>query len=436
MLKRILLVSAFFVFAPPLSAQTPSVQPSVQGDTLTLNEVVERALRASPDMVIAESSVSNAQSAERLAVGNYLPSLSLTTNYGLASSDRLNPETNTIVSGSSDSYRAGVNAGLDIFTGGRRGAETRRANSVTEAAEATLVERRFATTLNAKRAYFDVAKARELVAVAEARLNRAQEGQVAAERRLQVGTATRSDVLRSTLEATNARNAVASAQAQYRTAAFALGRLVGAEGPIFARPFTEQTPRPLALSDDELARLALEQAPFVTSADANFESARASATAARAQYLPSLRLSGGYNWFNSDPTFNNGQLSWSMGLGINYPIFNGFTREDQIARAEATARNASATYADARRRARAELERVLSALRLAEEQVVLTRQAVEVAREDLRVQDERYKLGMTTILDRITSLVNVMDAERNEVAARYDYEIARAELEALIGRTL
>ncbi|HET9439634.1 MAG TPA: TolC family protein, partial [Longimicrobiales bacterium] len=124
MLKSLLLVSAFCAFAASLSAQTPSAQRSVQGDTLTLNEVVERALRASPDMVIAESSVSNAQSAERLALGNYLPSLSLTTNYGLASSDRLNPETNTIVSGSSDSYRAGLNAGLDIFTGGRRGAET------------------------------------------------------------------------------------------------------------------------------------------------------------------------------------------------------------------------------------------------------------------------------------------------------------------------
>jgi outer membrane protein len=414
---------------------TATVSAQIPGDTLTLEQVVERALQTSPDVVLAESTVSNARSAERLTLGNYLPSLSLSTNYGLASTDRVS-ESNTIVTGSSDSYRAGLNAGLDIFTGGRRGAESRRANAVTDAAEATLIERRFAVTLNAKRAYFDVAKARELVTVAEARLNRAQEGQTAAERRLQVGSATRSDVLRSQLEATNARMELASAQAQYRTAAFALGRLVGADGPVYARPFTEQTPRPLALSDEELVKLAVEQAPFVTSADANYESARASASVARTQYLPSLRLTGGYNWFNQDPAFNNGQLSWQMGLGISYPLFNGFTREDQIARAESGARNASATYADARRRARAELERVLSALRLTEEQVALTRQAVEVAREDLRVQDERYKLGMSTILERITSLVALMDAERNQVAARYDYEIARAELEALIGRTL
>jgi hypothetical protein len=32
--------------------------------------------------------------------------------------------------------------------------------------------------------------------------------------------------------------------------------------------------------------------------------------------------------------------------------------------------------------------------------------------------------------------VNLLDAETTEVASRYDYEIARAELEALIGRNL
>jgi outer membrane protein TolC len=403
---------------------------------LSLQQVIERALTVSPDIVQAQSTVSNAVSAERLTFGNYLPSLSLTTNYGLASSDRLNPETNTIVSGSSDSYRAGLNAGIDVFTGGRRGAESRRADAVSDAAEATLIERQFAVTLAATRAYFDVGKARELVAVGEARLQRAQEGQVAAERRLQVGSATRSDVLRAQLETTNARAALATANAQYRTAAFALGRLVGADGPIYTQSHTQQVPRVLPHTDEELVRLAIEQAPLVSAANANYESARASASVARAQYLPSLRLSGGYNWFNSDPTFNDGQLSWSMGLGISYPLFNGFTREDNVARAENATRNANATYADARRRARAELERVLSALRLAEEQVSLTKQAVEVAREDLRVQEARYQQGMSTILDRITSQVSLMDAERNEVAARYDYEIARAELAALIGRAL
>src|SRR5687768_322114 len=172
MLKKSFWLGVCFVAAPAY-AQTPA-------DSLSLDEVVARALQHSPEIVQAENTVSNARSAERVAFGNYLPSLALTTNYGLASSDRVDTETNALVSGSSDSYRAGLNLGLDVYTGGRRGAENRRTNAITEAAQATLVERKYAVTLAAKRAYFDVAKAGELVTVAQARLARANDGQVAA----------------------------------------------------------------------------------------------------------------------------------------------------------------------------------------------------------------------------------------------------------------
>ena len=424
-------VAAALLAAPAMAyAQTPA------REELSLQDVVARALRQSPEIVQATSSVTTASSSERVAIGAFLPSLSLSSSAGLASTERFNPTTNTTVTGSSDSYSAGLSAGVDLFTGGRRGADLKRAGATTDAAEATLVERTFAVTLAAKQAYFDVAKAGELARVAQARLERAQEGLTAAQRRLQVGSATRSDVLRAQLEENNAKQALATAQSQERTASFALARLVGSETPVYAQAFKEQVPRPLSVSEAELVSVVSEQAPAVTTAEANYQATRASASAARAQYLPTLRLSSGYDWFNQDAQFNGGNLSWTVRVGLSYPLFNGFTREDNIARAEATARNASATAADARLKARADFERVMNALKLAEEQVALSTQAVEVAREDLRVQEERYRLGMSTILDRITSQVNLMDAENNEVAARYDYEIARAQLEALIGRQL
>lgn len=425
-----------FKFLVGAALLAPAAAFAQAPDSLTLQQVVERALQASPDIVQATSSVTSASSSERVAFGAYLPSLSLSSGAGMASTERFNPTTNTTVTGSNDSYTAGLSAGVDLFTGGRRGAERRRASAATDAAEATLTERTFAVTLAAKQAYFEVAKAGELVRVADARLKRADEGLSAAQRRLQVGTATRSDVLRSQLEQTNAKQALASARSQERTAAYALGRLVGAEAPVYAKIAVQQAPRPLALSEQELARIVVEQAPAVTAAHASHQAARASASSAHAAYLPTLRLSGGYDWFNQNAALSGGNLSWSTRVSLSYPLFNGFTREDNIARAEANARNAAATATDARLKARADFERVMSALTLAGEQVSLSRQAVEVAREDLRVQEERYRLGMSTILDRITSQVNLMDAENNEVAARYDYEVARAQLEALIGRAL
>ena len=430
-MKKVAVLMAVLIAAPAvLSAQAPA------RDSMSLDEVVRRALATSPVIVQATSSVNTAESSERVAFGAYLPSLSLSTGAGMASAERFNPTTNTTVTGSSDSYSAGLSSGVDIFTGGRRGAERDRAAAATEAAEATLTERSFAVTLEAKQQYFEVAKAGELARVAQARLDRAAEGLSAAERRLQVGSATRSDVLRAQLEQTNAKQALLTAQAAERSGAFALGRIVGSPTPVYPRLDGRIGPRPLALNESELIGIVTQAAPAVRMAEANYEASRASATAARAAYLPTIRLSGGYDWFNKDAAFAGGSLSWSTRVGISYPLFNGYAREDNIARAEAVARNATATAADTRLRARADFERVMNALKLANDQVELSGQAVEVAREDLRVQEERYRLGMSTILDRITSQVNLMEAENNEVAARYDYEIARAELEALIGRAL
>jgi outer membrane protein TolC len=68
--------------------------------------------------------------------------------------------------------------------------------------------------------------------------------------------------------------------------------------------------------------------------------------------------------------------------------------------------------------------------------VELAGEAVEVAEEDLRVQLQRYALGAATILDRIASQEALAEAESRQVVSRHDYELVRAELEALVGREL
>jgi outer membrane protein TolC len=157
---------------------------------------------------------------------------------------------------------------------------------------------------------------------------------------------------------------------------------------------------------------------------------------ARSQYFPTLRLGGGYNWLNQDFSVDGGNTSWRGVLELSYPLFDNFQREEDVARARAEVQGASAEVPDARRAARAEAERLLSTLRLTEQQIELARENVHVADEDLRVQSERYALGSTTSLDRITSQVSVAQAQADLVAAYYEYQVARAQLEALLGREL
>jgi outer membrane protein len=123
-------------------------------------------------------------------------------------------------------------------------------------------------------------------------------------------------------------------------------------------------------------------------------------------------------------------------LGLSYPIFDGFLREERVVRARTQESVSQAQLADTRRAVRSGVGQSLSQLRLTSERINFAKQSVEVAQEDVKVQQERYRLGATTILELLTSQESLVQAQINLVAARFDYQIARAELEALAGRRL
>ncbi|WP_240486457.1 TolC family protein [Hyalangium minutum] len=403
---------------------------------MTLEEAMDRALKASPQIVQAQGTIRNAAASERSAFGAYLPSLSANASSSLSSTERLNPTTGTPVTGSADSYSAGLSASWDVFTGFRRKNERMRAQAESQSAEAQLVGQRFTVELSVARSFFEALRAEELMTVAKARIERAREGVEAAERRLAVGSATRSDVLRSQLELNTAQESLLQLENQRLTSGLTLGRLVGTDGPVDPAPSGPLEPTPIQSSREDIISSLVAQAPSVKSAEAAVLSADAGIGTARSQYYPTVRLSAGYDWFNQDFGFAGGRTSWSVRLGVSYPIFDGFQREGGMIRATTAAEVSQAQLLDTRRAVRSEAERVMSQLALSEKRVTMARQAVEVAQEDLRVQQERYRLGATTILELLTSQAALVEAQNNLVSLRFDYLLSRSELESVLGRKL
>jgi outer membrane protein len=416
----------------PAAAQQPQAMPA-----LTMQEVITRALQHSPQIVQASGTVQTSSSAERTALAAYLPNLSFSSGASLSSSNRFDERTNTMInSGSNDSYNAGLSTGVDLFTGGRRGAELERSRANTDAAEASLIEQRYAVTRNAKVAFYNVLRATDVIRAAEARQQRADDALDAAERRQAVGSATRSDVLRAQLEVNNARQAIVSANNQKRSATFALGAMVGVDGAVDAAAADSLVAAELPFTSEQLLEMALTNSPSVVSAMASERAADAGVKVARAQYMPSVNTSGSYRWTNEAPSLSKINSSWSLSLGVSLPVFNRFAREDSYERANVQARLAGIQLADARRQVRAQLEQMLGDLQTALQQITLAQQALVVAQEDMRVQEERYRMGVSTILERATSQENLVGAERDVISARYDYQLALASVESLIGREL
>lgn len=417
------------------STESGGVPPIPGAVAVTLDEVLSRALVNAPAVVQAAGRIRTSKAGERSAFGAWLPSASLSAGGSLNSAHRFNPQTDTLVSGSSTSMNAGLSASWEVFTGGRRLAEMRQARAETESASADLEAQRAQAAFLAERAFYEEERAEELVRVALARVERAREGLEAATRRSTLGTATRSDVLRARLELSTAQESLRNAESQRHGASWALGRLIGIDGPADAKLTALVEPTPLE-EEQELVSELVRQAPSVRAAEMATRVAEASISTARSRYFPSLRLTAGHDWFNQESEWGQGRTSWSVRLGLSFPIFDGFLREENVERALVQDEVSRAVLADTRRAVRAEAERMLARLRFERDRITFAEQAVEVAAEDLRVQQERYRLGVGVMLDLLASQASLVEAESSLVAARFDYQVTRSEIEALAGRRL
>jgi outer membrane protein len=417
--------------APTRSAYTDTVG-AVRIDTLLdLPSVIARALAASPAASQGEEGVRTARSEVRVARGAYMPSLTATS-----SALRSDIVSSPIGINAGNSYAAGLLSSVDLYTGGRRGADRVRSEADLTAAEAVNISQRYLVTLLAERGFYEALRDIHRLGVAQARVTRAEQSLRYSTDRVRAGTATRSDELRARLELTTGRQQLIAARDTLQSAAYSLGRLVGANGPIGAMRPASLDPRPLSMGDSEIVRLAIATAPTVQAAAATARASEAGTRSAKALYYPDLRLTGGYALANESPLIGATRPGWQFAIGTSFPIFNGFLREDAVTRSEAVAEVARVNSLDATRLVRTESARLLSGLRVAEQSIALANEAVVAAREDLRVQTERYRAGIATSLDRLTSELAVTQAELALVAARYNYQVTRATLEALVGRAL
>lgn len=404
--------------------------------SVSLTEAVQRALIRSPQIAQQRQSVDNALLTRKTSWAAFLPAVSANTSGSLRSARTFDEVTGSFEPGSSDSYSAGLSGSLTVFEGMRRFREYDAAQADVRAAEARYANQRYQVTLQTKGLFFAALEQEELLEVARQRGTQAEQNMEIVRSRTRLGEATISDSLRARLDVVNAEQAVLQAETALRSARFSLGRNIGVAEPVAPERPEDLDPGLLPLSEQEIMQLAEEASPAVIAANESTVAAAATVSAARTAYIPSLRFSSGYSWANQDPSFIGGSTSWSMSLSMSYPIFNGFQRESSIDRAQFVQRVTRLQEDDARLAAREQADAALQNLLTSERAIVIAEEATLVAAEDLRVVRARYEVGAATILDVLISQNAVTQADTDLITARYDYILARAELEAILGREL
>jgi outer membrane protein len=428
------LLSILWLIAAPAAS-------SAQERSVTLDEAIRLAERVQPDVVRASTAVRTAGAQRRNAWGAFLPNLtasSSASDFFSEGESRVDPVTGLVTRGNSTnrSISTSLSASIDLFTGFRRGAELSAARANESAADASLIDARFQQSLATTNQFLDALAAAQLVRVREASVRRAEEQLKVSVAKLHAGSATRSDSLRSLVTLGNTQLDLITTQTDLATAEANLARLIGESGRVHAADdsaFYGVAP----VLDTQAIRLEAEsKSPRVQSAVSSASAARADVRASRSGYWPTLALSANTGWNgnreNDYTLLNQRQIS----LALRWSLFDRFDRELNIVQREAELDVAEATAADAKRGVEAELQKWLAQLDAAKARIQITQTSVAAATEDLRVQQERYRVGASTIVDVLTSQEALNQAEVDVVNARFDYLRAKAQLEALIGRKL
>jgi outer membrane protein len=437
MMRVVLSVAALLLASGSAAAQTVV---DTTARPVSLADAIRMAQQNAPSNVQARGAISTSEAAVKQSYAAFLPSFSLSASRRNERGERFDTQGNLVpFTGQPTSYSTGLQSSLQIFDGGRRFFDIRAAKADVNAAEAGEIASRYDVALQVKQQYYNILAARESQSAAEAQIQQAEQQLRASSIRLRAGAATVSDSLRSVVALGNARLAMLSARNNLQLANATLTRLVASPTPVTATASDTVDQRVVIPAIDELVPL-VEQAPAIRQADAELASAKASVRSAKTSFLPTVNMNFNRGGSGLDPAFGIGDKRYAynqnLSFSLNFPLFNTLTREVNVARAIVAEDVAEASLRDARYLARQTLVQSLGQMRIAREQVDIQSQSVAAATEDVRVQQRRYELGATTLLDLLTSQAQLDTARNSLIRARYDYRVAKAQLEALIGRDL
>ncbi len=433
-MKKFLLLAAL---PAALAAQQPAAD-SIH--VLTLKEAIALAEQYGPAAVAAEGQIRTAGASVTSAYANFIPSLTWSMGQSQQSGSQFG-QSGTIVpySAAPWSYNDGLSASLTIFDGGQRFATLRTAKAGVKSAEANEVAQKYAIALNVKTQYYNVLAAAESESAAQAQLDQALEQLKVSVAKVVAGASTRSDSLRSAIQVANARLALLQAQTSRQVANAALTRLVAT--PYLVTATTADTlDQPIAPLDSSLLLHLADRGPAVKSAEAALATAKATLSGSKAPYLPSISVSYSRNGNGFDQYYGigGGKMAYkkNLSLSLRYNLFDNWTRESASVGAEVQVENAQAALRDAQLAAQQSVVQYVTSLQTLETEITIQEQSIAAAEEDLRVQQQRYAVGASTLLDVLTSQTALNQARVQLIQYRLNYRTTKAQIEQLIGRDL
>jgi outer membrane protein TolC len=182
---------------------------------------------------------------------------------------------------------------------------------------------------------------------------------------------------------------------------------------------------------EELMRVALERRPDYARAALAGESRREQLKGARSEFLPRVDV-----FANAGASRNNwvdGSGDYLIGASVTFNLLDA-GRKARIAQARAAAELAASEKEHLANQIRLEVVRAYQEYVSARERLVVAERVISHAAEALRIVQDRYHEGLTTITEVLRAETALVRARLNLLAARYDHYVGYANVLLATGR--
>jgi outer membrane protein len=413
--------------------------------TLNLAQTIDAALKANLGLKRSQEEVKAAQANKNARTTEFFPTLNAT--YGYIKRDKATRQTLGIppdqivdvVVNPEEEYDFITSFSQPIFTGFALLNQYKIADLGLDVAEISEKLTRQDVILDAKNAYYLVLRAQKLVLVAEDTVKQISAQKEVAENMHQVGMSPLNDLLQSQVQLANAKQTLITAQNNLEVAKAQFNTLLRrpVNAPVVVEDVLDYEPFDAGLdycmAEAEKNRLEIKVA------DLEVEIAERDYKLTQRNYYPFINLKGTLTRRGTDWDVDGGigiadKEFWDIRATASWDFWEwGRTRYGVR---EKLSRLSQSKYRKEEIFDNIELEVKQSYLRTreSEQNITTVEKAIEQAKENLRITEERYKEQVSTTTDVLVAQTLLTETMTNYYNALYDFKIAKAILYRAIGQ--
>jgi outer membrane protein TolC len=165
----------------------------------------------------------------------------------------------------------------------------------------------------------------------------------------------------------------------------------------------------------------------------NFESSKEGVTIAESGHWPSLTASGSYSYYTDNLSTIDKRKSLSFGLNLNFPIFLGWSVSNGVELAEVQSKISEIEMSDLERDIKRQIKTTYLNLQAAQKGLLVSENNIEAAKENLKIEEEKYSLGSSKLLDVLIANSRYTTALTDLLNAQFGFIVLSQQLKYNLG---